>query len=112
MSQEKQAKMKILTLCMRGNSRSVALSYYLKEKLGHESIAAGMTSSSRETRKMLYEWADLIILVIGDRCKHWIPEEYWHKLEVWNVGRDVYFRKFDNRLMEKHKENLKRIGLL
>lgn len=105
-------RFKILCLCQRGNSRSVALAWYLKDKVGHEAIAIGMTASSRQTREMLYKWADLIVLVIGDRYKHWIPEEYHRKLKVWDVGSDVYFRGFDHELMVKHKKQLARIGLL
>ena len=106
--------MKIVCLCQRGNSRSVALAWILKDKMRemkHEVIATGMLVTSRQTRRMLYDWADLIILVVG-RYKHWIPEEYHHKLRVWDVGSDIYFRGFDDGLIKMFEEYIKNEGTL
>lgn len=97
--------MKIICLCARGNSRSVACAYVLKEK-GHEALAAGMYSTSRATRKMLYEWADIIILHLPS-IKHWIPEEYHHKVRVWDVGKDIFFRDFDKGLKQTFENYIK-----
>jgi len=105
--------MKILCLCHRGNSRSVALAWILKDKMRemkHEVIATGVGVVSRKTRRMLYDWAELVILV-DKRYKHWIQEKYWGKLKVWDVGRDVYFRGFDEKLIEKFEKYIKLEGL-
>jgi hypothetical protein len=103
--------MKILCMCQQGNSRSVALAYLLKENK-HESIAIGMLSTSRKTREMLYGWADLIIMVISEkRYRHWIPGEYQHKVKVWDVGHDVFFRDFDFSLKKTFRDYIKREGL-
>ena len=92
--------MKILCLCQKGNSRSVALAWYFKQRHQpkHEALAAGMVTTSRETRKLLYDWADLVILTAG-RYRHWIPDEYGHKLLVWDVGTDRFFRGFSDELI-------------
>lgn len=103
--------MKIICMCKAGNSRSVALAYILKERFKHEAIAIGITTTSRKTRRMLYDWADVIILVIDERFKRWIPEEYWDKLKVWDVGRDIYFRDYDHALKEKFNNFIKSEGL-
>lgn len=92
--------MKILCLCHRGNSRSVALAWILKEERGHEAIASGVDVIGEDTRKMLYDWAEKIILV-DKRYEHWIPTEYRKKLWIWDVGRDSYFNGFDKKLIKK-----------
>ena len=100
--------MKIVVMCKIGNSRSVALAYLLK-KMKHEAIAIGMHSTKRSTRKMLYDWADLIILVISEKkYKHWIPEEYHPKVKVWDVGPDIYFRGYDKGLLQIFKNYIKK----
>lgn len=100
--------MKIIIMCQQGNSRSVALAYLLKE-MKHEAIAIGMLSTSRKTRKMFYDWADLIILVISEkRYKHWIPEEYHPKVKVWDVGVDRFFRGYDEELLQTFKDYFKK----
>jgi hypothetical protein len=100
--------MKILCLCQKGNSRSVALAWYLKQKhqIKHEAIAAGMVTTSRSTRKMLYEWAELVILMVP-RYRHWIPSEYDSKIVECDVGTDIYFRGFDKNLIKKITEFIK-----
>lgn len=51
--------MKILCICERGNSRSVALAYLFKDWLGQDALSMGITASSEDTKRMLYEWAEL-----------------------------------------------------
>lgn len=96
--------MKIICLCSEGNSRSAACAFVLKQH-GHEALAAGMRATSRNTRKMLFEWADVIILHLG-ALKHWIPEEYHHKVKVWDVGPDIFFRDYDESLKESFEHFL------
>ena len=88
---------KILCVCERGNSRSVALAWLLKE-IGHEALAIGMYTSSRETQKMLFEWADTIIVVDAQIS---FPIECVKKITVWDVGKDQYFRSFSPELIRQ-----------
>jgi hypothetical protein len=101
--------MKILCLCQKGNSRSVVLAWYLRKLQRHETLAAGMVTTSRTTRKMLYEWADRIILVVP-RYSHWIPEEYHDKLRVINAGRDPW-REHDQDLLKRYETLLDSMDL-
>lgn len=96
--------MKVLCLCQKGNSRSVVLAWYLRNLFGHETLAAGMVTTSRRTRRMLYDWADRIILVVP-RYGHWIPEKYREKLRVINAGRDPW-RKHDEDLLKRYELQL------
>lgn len=98
--------MKILCLCQKGNSRSAALTWYLRKYMGHETLAAGMRTTSEETKKVLFNWAEMIILVVKE-YKGEIPRKCWNKLKVWDVGRDIYFRGFDERLINKFKNYIK-----
>lgn len=82
--------MKILCLGRKGDSRSVVLAHLLKVK-GHDAIAVGMRCMGKDTRKMMLNWADLIIL-LHQKCQEGIHQNYWHKLKIWQVGRDVYFK--------------------
>jgi hypothetical protein len=75
----------------QGISRSVTLAYLLKLK-GHDTLAVGMRRMGRDTRKMVMDWAELIIL-LHQKCQEGIPQEYWPKLKIWEVGRDVYFQE-------------------
>lgn len=81
--------MKVLTICERGNSRSVCLAHILKD-IGHDALAMGILSASEETKEMLFEWAEKIILV-DKRFEDKIPEKYKGKLVIYDVGPDRYF---------------------
>jgi len=98
--------MKILCLGRKGNSRSVALAYLLKQR-GHDAIAVGMRHMGKDTRKMMLAWADLIIL-LHQKCGEGVPQEYWHKLKMFPVGRDVYFQGFSEALIGLLEIHLKR----
>lgn len=87
--------MKIVTLCDEGNNRSVTFAFFLRRKYKAEVIPVGFLSTSRSTRKMLYDWADIIICLVPKRA-HWIPEEYKAKVKVWiGVDPDIYPRGFN-----------------
>lgn len=93
-------KKKILTICAMGNSRSVALAFSLKE-MKYDAIAMGIEIASDDTQKMLFEWANKIILV-DKRFEHKIPEIYKEKLLIWDVGGDRFFRGFEPELMDMY----------
>lgn len=75
--------MKILCIGRKGDNRSVALAWLLKQK-GHDAIAVGMRRMGRDTRKMMLNWADLII-VIHAKCCEGVPKEYRHKMKKWTI---------------------------
>ena len=81
--------MKILTICEGGNNRSVCLAFFMKDELGHDAISMGIRRAGRSTKKMLYEWADKIILV-DKAFQDEIPKKFKRKLLVWDVGPDRY----------------------
>lgn len=90
--------MKILCVGRKGNSRSVALAYLLKQR-GHDAIAVGMRCMGRDTRKMMLDWAELIVL-LHDKCIEGILPEYHYKLKRLNLGNcDEYFQGFHHDLI-------------
>ena len=102
--------MKILCLCERGNSRSVALAWILKDHMGHNAIASGMRTMDDETKEMLYNWAERIILV-DKTFEDEIPVEYKTKLKVWDVGPDRFFRGFEQSLLDTYVKYINEEGL-
>jgi predicted protein tyrosine phosphatase len=82
--------MKYLCVCAGGNVRSVALAYVLKHELkGHEAIAIGGLTASKETVEMLCEWADFIVLM-ESHMTHFIQPKYNAKIKCVDVGPDVW----------------------
>jgi hypothetical protein len=79
----------------------VVLAWLLRTEFKHETLAAGMVTASRETRKMLYQWADRIVLVVP-RYQHRIPEEYRHKLRVIDAEGDP-FKGHDIALLGRYR---------
>ena len=114
--------MKILVLCDQGNNRSVVVAHHLKY-WKHDVIPAGLKTNSPETLIMLCVWADRIILTEDtqraemDRIIPFgveIPPGTAGKLQLWNIGPDIYPRPFNKellaivrRLMEEHREEYK-----
>ncbi|MFH1482490.1 MAG: hypothetical protein ABIE46_03150 [Patescibacteria group bacterium] len=82
--------MKILTMCQGGNSRSVAMAFLLKYKYNIDAIACSWEKNSSETLRMLFEWADNILIMESDFEKY-IPTEYKHKIIITDVGYDQWF---------------------
>lgn len=96
--------MKILTVCDQGNNRSVQFAHLLKY-WKHDVIPVGLSTNSEETLKMLYDWADIII-VVEDVMMGSIPLESIDKVKVWHVGKDTYHRPFNPELHQKAKQYL------
>lgn len=82
--------MKVLTMCQGGNSRSVGMAFLLKYKYNIDAIACSWEKNSPETLKMLFEWADNI-LIMESNFEKYIPNEYKHKIRITDVGEDVWF---------------------
>ena len=109
--------MKILILCDQGNNRSVTLAHHLKY-WKHDVIPAGLKTNSPETLTMLCHWADRIIATDsgqGVEIGRLAPTEIdMAKVQLWNIGPDVYPRPFNKDLlaivrglMEVHKAEYK-----
>lgn len=101
--------MRILTICARGNSRSVILGWLLKDHLGHDAIAMGIESNSEETKRMLYRWAEKIILVDKTFFSQ-IPDDIKHKVKIWDVGGDRFFQPHPD-LVNIYLEYLNKEGI-
>lgn len=91
-------KYKILTMCAGGHVRSVGLKYLLKYKYGHEALACGQDANSLETRNMLCDWADYIIVVTKDYLPE-VPEKYKDKLICYEIGPDRFGYAFNSELL-------------
>lgn len=100
---------KIVTVCARGNSRSVALAFIFKDVLGHDAVAIGIESAGDDLKELLFTWADKIILV-DETFKDLIPNKYKDKLLVWHVGVDRFFRGFEPDLLDMYKDYIEKEG--
>jgi len=94
--------MKILCTCAHGNNRSVTMAHILKYVPGFETMTIGLEYHTPETKKMMFEWADKI-LVPEEKLLTLIPEEYKHKVKFYNIGEDKYPRPFNKELYAKAK---------
>lgn len=90
---------KVLCVCRNGNSRSVALAWLLKHKYHLDALAIGIRKNDHDTQDMLYRWADKII-VLDRRFLSEIPHEFAEKTMAFHVGRDIWFRGYDEKLIE------------
>jgi hypothetical protein len=99
---------RVLCLGRKGDMRSAALAYLLKLR-GHDAIAVGMRTMGRDTRKMMLDWADEIVL-LHEKCGEGVPREYWPKLRMWEVGRDVYSKRFHDKLIKMLEAHIERDG--
>jgi len=97
-------------MCQGGTSRSVGMAFLLKYKYNIDAIACSWEKNSPETLKMLFEWADNI-LIMETNFEKYIPNEYKNKIVVTDVGKDVWFSVREDlvnlcdKLLEPHKIN-------
>lgn len=110
--------MKVLTLCRGGHVRSVALKYKLHYQCEerHDVLACGYESNSQETREMLYEWADYIV-VMQSHFAQFVPKKFHNKangerkLFCYDVGEDRFMNPFHPELQKMLDDMLDRHGL-
>jgi hypothetical protein len=84
-------------MCQGGNCRSVGLKNLLGSTVRPrpDVLACGWQWNSPETREMLYDWADIIIVMEAYMAKH-VPEKHHfnsnglRKLLCFDVGPDVW----------------------
>lgn len=96
--------MKIVVVCEQGNNRSVHFAHLLKY-WNNDVLTGGLKTNSEETLKMLYEWAETIILTEKIQ-ENKIPEKYQDKVVVFEVGPDTYHRPFNAELNLKVRKFL------
>lgn len=84
--------MKILCCCYGGNSRSVSLAMLLKLNHGQRDVLAlGLGHTSEPTKKMLLDWAEVVVLVGEKSLFDLVPEEYRGKIVWVNIGPDRWY---------------------
>lgn len=106
--------MKIVTVCHRGNNRSAALAYLLRDEspYHHEVISYGPQSlNDKKMINILCDWADKIIVIPLDVD---VPEQFKYKriyfdLETNNV--DIWGIGFNSDLLNKLRKKVKEVGL-
>jgi hypothetical protein len=73
--------------------------------LNQDAIAIGTETASEETKRILCDWSDIIILVDAT-LQDEILQKCGDKLRVWDVGPDRYFRGFDLDLLQQYQDYL------
>jgi predicted protein tyrosine phosphatase len=61
----------------------------MKYRYAEDALCCSWEKNSPETLKMLFEWADKII-VMQEIFRQYVPEEYKEKLLVVDVGPDIW----------------------
>ena len=96
---------KVLAICERGNSRSVALGWLLKDFYRADCLCAGAGANTTETFRVLMDWAETII-VVDARLMAGVPDEWRPKVLLCDVGSDRFFRGFDEGLLARYVDFL------
>lgn len=90
---ESRPVLKIVCVCRGGNVRSVAMKRILHRYLGHETLAVGIDNNGEECLRMLYGWADFIIVTHKAFAER-IPAEFATKVQTFHIGLDVWGNSF------------------
>lgn len=90
---------RILTVCQGGNVRSVTLRFLLNYKYGFDALACGWEPNTDDTRRMLYEWADVIIVCEASFAEL-LPLDVRGKVNVFEIGPDVWGMSLHPELVE------------
>ena len=86
---------KIVCCCGAGQVRSVATRKIFNDDFHFTNVlAAGMESNSMETLRMLFEWADHIIIIGEVGLYNKVPQEYRVKSTHFNIGQDIWINPF------------------
>lgn len=97
------ARVKVVTVCHRGNVRSVGLAWELKETYpGYDPVAIGYGTAGPELSDLLYRWADVIVVMMAGYERH-VPAEFKDKTRLCDVGADTYGNPQHPRLKAKIK---------
>ena len=84
----------------------------MKDWLKQEALAIGYEATSPETRQVLYQWADYVI-VIDPRYWDQVKQEYtWNNnLTLWPIEGDPYFRCYSPELLNRFGQYIYQSGL-
>lgn len=105
--------MNIVVMCRGGNVRSVAAKQILSRYLGHEVIAIGADNTNETTKKLVFDWADKIIVMAPEFLKYLeivvgvntagkkLGFFYKNKSILLNVGNDIWGDPFNEDLQTK-----------
>ena len=80
---------RVLTVCQGGNVRSVMMRYLFNYKYGLDCLACGWEPNTVETKRMLFDWADMVICM-QDGIREKLPEDVQTKAVTWDIGDDVW----------------------
>lgn len=83
----KRKTKKILCVCRWGNIRSVALARLLKKE-GFDALSCGVNAMREDTKKMLANWAD-VILIPSEKYRVYFSE-YEKKVFDMEIGEDIW----------------------
>lgn len=98
-------KTKVVTVCGRGNVRSVALGYILKDKYGLDSVAIGCNSAGTDLIDILYRWADVVIYMTYAAERDMPQHDLHGSLKMTcEVGEDVFGNPRHQTLLAKCEE--------
>ena len=64
-----------------------------------DALAASLEANSSDTLKMLFDWADRIILV-EDMMKKYVPKLYYSKLLILDIGPDRWGQSLNPELLQ------------
>ena len=110
-------RQRIVTMCQGGHVRSVALKYLLRYGGPNlDVLACGWESNTEQTRRMLFEWADTIIILQSKFEQH-VPSEFHdnsdgsRRLFCYDVGEDRFGNPFHPELQEGLKHMIASHGL-
>lgn len=67
---------------------------------GRDGLACGWQSNTEETRYMLCHWAQTII-VMETYMAEFVPEEFKHKVLIYDVGPDIWSNPLHEDLIAK-----------
>jgi len=101
---------KILTICNKGNCRSVGTRYCLYKRGYNNVIAIGCTVAPAKTLRMLSGWADIILLA---KPKHgnYVRKKFRKKInENFTIGQDVWLNPLHEKLHKLVNKQLDKIG--
>ena len=105
-------KMKILTVCNKGNCRSVGTRYCLYKRGYKNVIATGATVTPIETLQMLCDWADKILIAKPKHAK-WLPKNAQSKIDKkFTIGEDVWHNPMSYKLHDVANHQLDLIKLI
>jgi hypothetical protein len=88
--------MRVVTVCEEGLNRSVVARWMLQHQ-GHEVIPVGLRRTSPDTLAMLFDWAD-VVLLLDARLRGQLSVE---NLIVWDVGPDLFPHHYNAELVRR-----------